>query len=236
MRTYLSLTGQSVNTWTKRAILAALVLNYGDPKSKQKRMTRHRKSFRSVNCALYLALVILLLSGDINPHPGPRISNPCGFCSLAVRNNQAALCCDICNTWIHRKCLNMSLPEYRRLANSTCDWYCTPCTLPPFSDSFYRDMENGLFEIPNSTITTETSDDDQSDYLDTLKEIRKKYFKNFIISHLHINSIQNKFEETKDMLKNRLMDCLILSETKIDSSNPSAQFHVEDYRQYRQYF
>ena len=46
-----------------------------------------------------------------------------------------------------------------------------------------------------------------------------------IFAHLNINSIRNKFDSLRDMVSNNI-DILLISETKIDDSFPSAQFSM----------
>ena len=53
-----------------------------------------------------------------------------------------------------------------------------------------------------------------------------------IIAQLNINSLRNKFDSIVRMLHNYL-DILLISETKIDSLFPAAQFQIEDYTTYR---
>ena len=53
-----------------------------------------------------------------------------------------------------------------------------------------------------------------------------------IIAQLNINSLRNKFDLLVQILRNNL-DILLISETKIDSSFPTAQFQIEGYTTYR---
>ena len=48
------------------------------------------------------------------------------------------------------------------------------------------------------------------------------------LHNFNINSLQNKFESQQHII-NKNIDVLLISETKIDSSFPSAQFHLEGY-------
>ena len=50
--------------------------------------------------------VLLLLSGDIELHPGPsaRADHPDNICTLVVEGSNKALCCDICDQWVHVVC------------------------------------------------------------------------------------------------------------------------------------
>ena len=109
-----------VLSWMKKWLAGTLVLagNDLDIRSKSKRKQRSWK--RTVKTGWYLFTLLILISGDIQMQPGPSTAAvnptyPCGLCEKNVRSNQAALCCDICDTWNHRKCLDMPLSVYRRL-------------------------------------------------------------------------------------------------------------------------
>ena len=54
-----------------------------------------------------------------------------------------------------------------------------------------------------------------------------------MIGHLNINSLRYKFSEVQDALQDRLLDCLAISETKLDDSFPSAQFGIQGHRVFR---
>ena len=71
-----------------------------------------------------------------------------------------------------------------------------------------------------------------SDPFEKLKNTRLKNPNRLIIAQLNINSLRNKFDSLVQMLHNNL-DILLISETKIDSSFPTAQFQIEGYTTYR---
>lgn len=79
--------------------------------------TCHRRTFNktfshpSHGCTRPLLVLALLLSGDIQTNPGPRVKNifPCGFCSLAVDGCTSPMRCDECRIWYHRSCLETGL-------------------------------------------------------------------------------------------------------------------------------
>ena len=49
-----------------------------------------------------------------------------------------------------------------------------------------------------------------------------------LIAHLNINSLRNKFEILKETVTNKV-DILLISETKLDSSFPLNQFHIDGF-------
>ena len=71
-----------------------------------------------------------------------------------------------------------------------------------------------------------------SDPFEKLKYTRLQNPNRLIIAQLNINSLRNKFDSLVQLLHNNL-DILLISETKIDSSFPTAQFQIEGYTNYR---
>ena len=67
-----------------------------------------------------------------------------------------------------------------------------------------------------------------------LSKFSKSNAKNMIFSHLNINSLSSKFMEMNELLTKGKTDVLFLSETKLDSSYPNAQFNVNQFTIHRQ--
>ena len=64
-------------------------------------------------------------------------------------------------------------------------------------------------------------------------EERKRNSTDLLFVHLNINSIQNKFDDLKMLNKELKSHVIFLSETRIDSCYPNAQFNLEGYHIYR---
>ena len=62
----------------------------------------------------------------------------------------------------------------------------------------------------------------------TLKNLRLKNSNNVIIDHNNTNSLRNKFELLTEMVWDKV-DLLNISETKLNSSFPKAQFYMKSY-------
>ena len=73
------------------------------------------------------------------------------------------------------------------------------------------------------------SDVDFKDVANALKSIRLKNAKNIIIGQLNINTIENKIDFLKMIVINNI-DILIITETKLDDSYPTAQFSIDGYK------
>ena len=60
---------------------------------------------------------------------------PCGVCEKPVTWEQDAICCDTCDTWNHKMCLEMSTTLFNHPANSDVSWICPQplCNQPNYS-------------------------------------------------------------------------------------------------------
>ena len=65
----------------------------------------------------------------------------------------------------------------------------------------------------------------------SIKLQRKENYKNLIIGHLNINSIRNKFEMIAEIIKD--FDIFLISESKLDSTFPNAQFKITGFKIFR---
>ena len=65
--------------------------------------------------------------------------------------------------------------------------------------------------------------------LQILRKLRLKYPRSPLIGYLNINSLRNKIIDVREMIGRLQLDYFLISETKLDSSFPSAQFHIGHY-------
>ena len=85
-----------------------------------------------------------------------------------------------------------------------------------------------LDQSTSSTLTHKLNLDPYSN----IENIRSKNPNRLIIAQLNINSLRYKFDSLVEILHSNV-DILLISETKIDSSFPTAQFKIEGYTTYR---
>ena len=74
--------------------------------------------------------MFILLCGDVAQNLGPNSNELCGFCKTAVIDTDPAVCCDMCDMWVHVSCdLKISLTEYQIFLTDPSDnlWICTLC-------------------------------------------------------------------------------------------------------------
>jgi len=104
-----------------------------------------------------ITICTILLSGDIELNPGPRqYKHPCGVCSKPVKSNQKGIQCEVCNFWLHTRCIGIPDDEYRQLQSSVDPWCCKRCqeeALP------YHNVSNSdyIFNTSNPASVLNTS-------------------------------------------------------------------------------
>ena len=162
---------------------------------------------------------------------------PCGVCGKSVKKN--ALCCDLCNQWIHIKCHNIDKKTYNILSNSYEEWYCKTCLNQhlPFSsvsdNKFLQD--NKLRENPIEYHIQEEIDK-MHKALGDYEETPSKYyyslseFNNIPLSgnysgvfHLNIESLSAHISELQEFLNisNAKFDTVCITESRIKKDKVS---------------
>ena len=66
--------------------------------------------------------------------------------------------------------------------------------------------------------------------MEHLNKLRLQNINKLVISHLNINSLSNKFDQLKLIIKIKV-DILVITETKLDSSFPDSQFIIDGFGQ-----
>ena len=84
-----------------------------------------------------------------------------------------------------------------------------------------------------SVTGTNSEDENRFDVFSDLRKLKNENKKRPIIGYLNINSVRYKFDELKEILTDKIVDLLIISETKIDSSFNDNLFKVEGYKMER---
>jgi hypothetical protein len=68
-----------------------------------------------------LALLVIILSNDIQVNPGPNKSiYPCGLCDVSVTWNCEGVGCDGCSIWYHKSCVELCSRTIAYLTDLTC--------------------------------------------------------------------------------------------------------------------
>ena len=74
---------------------------------------------------------------------------------------------------------------------------------------------------------------DQTDEITQLSKRKRSHIHNPLITHLNINSLRYKIIDLRKIISYTDIDLISITETKIDSSFPDAQFLTENYLTFR---
>lgn len=86
----------------------------------------------------------LLISGDIQQNPGPTRNttvNLCGLCDRPVTWSCEEVCCDDCDIWHYRSCIELCTYEYELSQRSNVQWMCYKCESLNVDSFTYRSFE-----------------------------------------------------------------------------------------------
>ena len=75
----------------------------------------------------FLILLLLLMSGNVHPSPGPIF--PCSVCVGNVTWRGKSVQCCTCSKWAHLRCSQLSLSKFRTLGSSH-SWSFPHCCIP----------------------------------------------------------------------------------------------------------
>ena len=78
----------------------------------------------SSHLPLILISMLLLISGDIHPNPGP--IDPCSVCSRRVTWGNRSIQCTNCSLWVHLSCSGLSPADFRKISPGH-SWTCPMC-------------------------------------------------------------------------------------------------------------
>ena len=100
----------------------------------------------------------------------------------------------------------------------TLNWFCAGCSLPPLSDSFFRDL---VQPIPCSETPTE---------LHHVSE-QWNFGKTMVIMHLNVRSLLPKMDEIRHRLAGSTPPAIVgFSESWLDGAVSDGEIHIPGYK------
>ena len=149
---------------------------------------------------------------------------PCRICQKAVGKKHNAVCCDLCNQWIHIACNNLDkdLQTFTRLQHQMVLHKLNKKELPFTSqtnlelDKIYSGTHIILYKVSEIESFTEKinnriSDENDENFIkslyydinelnDKLNEFQSIFKKTFSLMHLNISSLQYHLDELSDLI------------------------------------
>ena len=149
----------TVKNWWSLAYGHMYIYSDMNQRLKEKRiLSKYDKNNCHLSCILNL---VIMLARDIQTNPGPqhrnRTVNPCGLCERPVTWSCEVVCCDECNIWYHRSCIELCAYDYELLQRSSEHWMCCKCESMNVDSFAYHSFElyasNMFSPLSRSNIT-----------------------------------------------------------------------------------
>ena len=101
-------------------------------------------------CALSYCTIrlLLLMSGNVHPNPGPPPTYPCPVCTRNVTWRGRSVQCTTCSQWVHFRCSSLSTTEFKSLGPGH-SWSCPKCSSTRYNSS----VINGPVDSNPITVT-----------------------------------------------------------------------------------
>ena len=160
---------------------------------------------------------LVILSGDVALNPGP-VKDPCAICQKGCRQNQKAIQCDLCDEWIHAKCIGMNNTEYRELSNPSMSWQCIKCLFPA-CDSPVRNP-------PKKTCRKNGANQG----IELNPNLKKRGMK---FAHVNIATLIGHYTDMEVLLDEAKVDVFAVTESRLDSTILASQICPPGYVCYR---
>ena len=103
-------------------------------------------------------------------------------------------------------------------------------------DNFFLDNNENIvncnsmnFNQQFQRITNDMISPNMETDLSNLIDLRRQNINSPMIGYLNINSLRNKIDYLRDICNKSPLNIFCINETKIDSSFPDAQFHIDGY-------
>ena len=95
-----------------------------------------------------VCFLLILLSGQVELNPGPSSPGnqnssifPCGYCDLPVTWDQCGICCDTCDLWSHKNCVDMGSHTFRAFSTTNVSWICCNCDNPNYERNLFHSFQ-----------------------------------------------------------------------------------------------
>ncbi|CAC5418759.1 unnamed protein product [Mytilus coruscus] len=214
-------------------------------------MNERRLVYRKmINNLIYISMILILISNDVNMNPGPECSNtsgtvyPCGTCDQPVTWQERGIVCDTCNQWYHVSCQSMQTKSYLEHVNdSAIAWDCIMCNCPNFSTFCYSlvfSTSNQFSILSNISINSPTPGVIKPLHTSMPERKTKKKKeqddsnpKTIWVLNVNFQSIRNKQGELINLIESTKPETIFGTETWLDASIKDTQYFPDGYNIYR---
>ena len=207
--------------------------------SKLKKLYRLPHQHSTGTCLLYISLLLVTMSNDIELNPGPRTPKyPCGSCGKAVKNTQNSIQCDKCSTWHHIECQGMGIEVHKVMVNhESYSWSCMNCGLPNFNTTFF-DWSFSSLETSNSFSCLDTQTPQPPLTPTPAKKLSQKFHRKqnpgrLKVLNINFRSVVNKVPEFHCLVDAEKPDIIVGTESWLSPDICNSEVYPPGYVAFR---
>jgi len=170
---------------------------------------------------------------------------PCSVCGKPCKSNQKCIACDICNSWLHFRCIDMCISTFEKLASSLEPYYCQGCLQQHLPFSYILNTDSDLFNLENANesqasippclINDAMTENDVNDTISCqyynsghfIEYTKQLTTKDLFMVHCNVRSLNKNLCYLQQYLSELYYkpDIIAISETRINSTNSHLHDH-----------
>ena len=192
-----------------------------------------------------VCFLLILLSGQVELNPGPSSAGnqnssifPCGYCDLPVTWDQCGICCDTCDLWFHKNCVDMGSHTF---STTNVSWISCNCDNPNYERNLFHSfqIEPANFFHPSDLSEGIEIESPISDFVPVLHSSpiidcrHSKKIKNWRTLILNCQSLRGKVEAFQSSVDYFQPDCILGTESWLDKSVSTNEIFPPGYKIFR---
>ena len=190
------------------------------------------------------ALFLILLSGQVELNPGPPpMSGSLNLSSIlpwmwllrkpAVTWEQRGICCDSCDMWFHKDCVDMGFFTFLAYSTTNVSWICCRCNHSNFDENLFHLFEietTNNFDNLNSSCSESVENSPNSDFAPTQHSRPKNCQRNLRSLLINCRSLEGKVAIFLASLNYYQPDCILGTESWLDKDNTTSEIFSPEYQ------
>ena len=195
-----------------------------------------------------VCFLLILLSGQVEINPGPSSPGnqkssifPGGYCDLPVTWDQCGMCCDTCDLWFHKNCVDMGSHTFRAFSTTNVSWICCNCDNPNYERNLFHSfqIETANYFHPLDLSESIKIKSPISDFVPVLHSSpiidrrHSKKIKNWRTLLLNCQSQRGKVEAFQSSVDYFQPDCILGTESWLDQGVSTNEMFPTGYKIFR---
>ena len=147
---------------------------------------------------------------------------PCKLCPKNVSDNDNAILCDPCQTWVHIKCNHLNYIDYKYLQGCNEPWYCISCTTMLFP---FGNLNNQLHLNNLGFINNNNNNNNESKNSNSSLTLQSPPYLALLFNQFN-NAIRENNSDPENVIQSKYCDIDELQQLRIPNKEKSLSFFI----------